>query len=346
VPEAFRVSVVIPAFNEASRIGAAIAAIRGQTEPPAEIVVVDDGSKDGTAAIARQLGAIVIVQSNGGISAARNAGIREGAGPWLAFCDADDVWHPEMLKRARLAHEARPAVGFIFADHCVDVDGRVTLPSMFGAAPQFRATASEVVAPNVLFFQRDALAHALARRNFAAPSTVVVRRELILERELFFDEHLPSNAELHVAEDIEWYLRVLTASDALAIDRVMLTYHRHAGSVSENPGRVNYGNVRLGELIAASPDRYAPGLARTYATERRRHLRVAAGDDLRTLRFRSARSKFREAQRIAFRPADGALVFVTLVAEFPGGIWIADVVRRTWRAFLRPAIRALGRRAR
>jgi glycosyltransferase involved in cell wall biosynthesis len=346
VADSFSISVVIPAYNEASRIGTAIAAIRGQTEPPVEIVVVDDGSKDDTAAVASGLGARVFVQANGGISAARNTGVRESSGQWIAFCDADDAWHPEMLEQARIAHEARPSVDFLFADHCVDIDGRITLASMFAASPQFRTAGGERVGPDIVYFERNALAHALAQRNFAAPSTIVVRRELLVERELFFDEGLPSGADVHVAEDLEWYLRVLTASDALAIDRVMLTYHRHAGSVSENPGRVNYGNVRLGELIAANPERYAPGLAATFSTQRRRHVRVAAGDDVRTFRFANARAKLREAQRIEFRPADEALAFLTRLAELPGGLWVARAGRHAWRAALKPAIRAIGRRAR
>ncbi len=342
--EPFAVSVVIPALNEAERIGNAIAAIRAQSEPPLEIVVVDDGSRDETAAVARRLGARVYVhERNLGLAAARNTGILGSSGTWLAFCDADDAWRPEMLELARRAHEARPDVDFMFADHRVEIDGRITLASMFAACPEFRAAGGVRVAPDIVYFERQPLAHALAERNFAAPSTVVVRRAFLQRNGLHFAPGLPSNAELHVAEDIEWYLRVLRASDALAIDRVMLTYHRHAGSLSENPGRVNYGNVRLGEIIAENPERYAPGLAATYRKQRRQHVRRAARDDVRTFRFESARAKLREAQQIEFHAADAALSLLTRLAEVPGGLWLANAVRTAWRVALGPALRAIGR---
>src|SRR5918994_89998 len=87
-----RVSVVIPAHN---------AAALNQTHPPAEILVIDDGSSDATPDIARAYGPSVTCLStpNRGVSAARNTGIAESRREFVAFLDADDMWEPTKLER-------------------------------------------------------------------------------------------------------------------------------------------------------------------------------------------------------------------------------------------------------
>jgi hypothetical protein len=96
-----RVSVVTPAFDAAQTIGATVASVLGQTYRDVELVVVDDGSTDSTAAIAEAHGEPVRVvrQENRGVAAARNRGIEAAAGELIAFCDADDVLLPEHLER-------------------------------------------------------------------------------------------------------------------------------------------------------------------------------------------------------------------------------------------------------
>ena len=96
------ISVVIPAFDAERVIPRAIESARRQRVAPDEILVVDDGSTDGTARIAEAQGAPVrcIRQANGGASSARNRGIGEARGEWVAFLDADDEWEPGHLERA------------------------------------------------------------------------------------------------------------------------------------------------------------------------------------------------------------------------------------------------------
>src|SRR5689334_21559100 len=96
-----RVSVVTPAFDAAQTIGATVASVLGQTYRDVELVVVDDGSTDRTAAIAEAHGEPVRVvrQENRGVAAARNRGIEAAAGELIAFCDADDVLLPEHVER-------------------------------------------------------------------------------------------------------------------------------------------------------------------------------------------------------------------------------------------------------
>ncbi|HSV27877.1 MAG TPA: glycosyltransferase family A protein [Sedimentisphaerales bacterium] len=94
------VSVVIPAYNAAGHIKRALDSALAQTRPADEIIVVDDGSTDGTGDIVRQYADKVrcIAQENAGVSAARNAGIKAAVGEWIALLDADDEWQSEYLE--------------------------------------------------------------------------------------------------------------------------------------------------------------------------------------------------------------------------------------------------------
>lgn len=99
----FRPAVVIPTYQRAGLIGRAIASAAAQEPPPAEIVVVDDGSTDGTEGVVRSFSNVRYVrQQNRGVSSARNAGVRATSSPWIAFLDSDDIWRPGHL--ANIAH--------------------------------------------------------------------------------------------------------------------------------------------------------------------------------------------------------------------------------------------------
>lgn len=108
------VSVIIPAYNSQATLAAALHSALQQTVPPREVVVVDDGSADGTAAVAEAFGPKVrlIRQSNGGPGAARNTGIRAAHGGWIGLLDADDTWLPNKLER-QLALDDDPRIGII-----------------------------------------------------------------------------------------------------------------------------------------------------------------------------------------------------------------------------------------
>jgi glycosyltransferase involved in cell wall biosynthesis len=97
------VSVVIPAFNEADHLATSIGSVLAQTWRNLEVIVVDDGSTDGTAEFVRQLAEprvrLVRQPVNRGPSAARNRGLLTARGRWIAFLDADDAWRPEKISR-------------------------------------------------------------------------------------------------------------------------------------------------------------------------------------------------------------------------------------------------------
>src|SRR5262245_21078047 len=98
---AMRVSVVIPTYNCAPLVREAVASALAQTAPPFEVLVIDDGSTDDSRARIAEFGCPVryVWKPNGGVSSARNCGLVEAEGDLIAFLDADDVWHPDKLRR-------------------------------------------------------------------------------------------------------------------------------------------------------------------------------------------------------------------------------------------------------
>ncbi len=113
-PTAEAVSVIIPTYNSAAILPDAVDSVLCQTQPPAEIVIVDDGSCDETPIVCAAYAgrARYLRQENAGASAARNTGIAASTGDWLAFLDADDLWEPHKLERQLEALAQNPEADF------------------------------------------------------------------------------------------------------------------------------------------------------------------------------------------------------------------------------------------
>lgn len=121
------ISVVIPTFNRRTTIEQAINSVLAQTQAPAEVVVVDDGSNDGTAEVLSGYGdrITVVHQANGGVCRARNAGVDAVRTPWVAFLDSDDLWDPSHLGALSQAIGATDGRAHIyFTDTVRRADGR------------------------------------------------------------------------------------------------------------------------------------------------------------------------------------------------------------------------------
>jgi glycosyltransferase involved in cell wall biosynthesis len=110
------VSVVVPAHDTELYLGEAIESILTQTLPPTQVIVVDDGSHDGTAEVAEGFGAAVTVvrRERGGVGAAVNSGLEIANGDLVAFLDADDVWTPRKLELQHAALDAEPETDMVF----------------------------------------------------------------------------------------------------------------------------------------------------------------------------------------------------------------------------------------
>ncbi len=105
------ISVVIPTFNRREKVRNAARSVLSQSDTVLEIIIVDDGSTDGTAeALRDEFGdrIRVIAQSNAGVSAARNRGVQVAQGEWIAFLDSDDLWHPDKIRLQMSAIRSQP----------------------------------------------------------------------------------------------------------------------------------------------------------------------------------------------------------------------------------------------
>jgi glycosyltransferase involved in cell wall biosynthesis len=129
------VSVVVTTYNQAAYIEHALESVLGQTYHDTEIIVVDDGSTDGTAARVRRFADRItyLRQQNQGIAASRNAGIRQTRGQLLAFLDGDDVWEPEKLAVQVAGFGRFPDAGLIVVDGVQFDDTGILQPSLIGA---------------------------------------------------------------------------------------------------------------------------------------------------------------------------------------------------------------------
>jgi len=172
------VSVIIPVFNGKKYLGEAIDSVFSQTCPVGEILIVDDGSTDGTAQVARAFGDRVryFHQMNGGIGAARNRGVDMAEGNFLAFLDADDLWEPHKLAMQMAALEE---------------DG--SLDAVFGHVVQF-------ITPEMDESERSGIFCPAAPAAGYVAGTMLIRRD-------FFCRVGKFSTDLKVGEFIDWYAR-------------------------------------------------------------------------------------------------------------------------------------------
>jgi glycosyltransferase involved in cell wall biosynthesis len=195
-------SVVIPARDAAATIASAVADTLGQTAKPVEVIVVDDGSQDGTADRAREAGDVLVVRTEGvGAAGARNEGAARATGDWLAFLDADDRWAPGYLAAAADAIRSAPdAVACMGAATPVDEAGRAV-----GAHP---------IGPEVAF------ADLLTRRVTPTTSAALVRRDAF-ERAAGFFTGFERTAGV---EDLDLWLRLALAGRFIGQPLPLVTY--------------------------------------------------------------------------------------------------------------------------
>jgi glycosyltransferase involved in cell wall biosynthesis len=189
------VSVIIPAYNCARYIGAALDSVVSQIYDPMEIIVVNDGSTDDTAERVQSYpGVKCFHQPNAGLPSARNTGIRAARGEYIALLDGDDIWPSNKLREQMEFIAAHPEVGLLFGNARRFSDDGWTEPPLF-----------ERYALDKKFFGHDYLVldplTKLLAMNFIPVGTVVVRKDWLYEAGLF-DE------SLRRVEDWDIWLRV------------------------------------------------------------------------------------------------------------------------------------------
>ncbi|MDI6720735.1 MAG: glycosyltransferase family A protein, partial [Methanomicrobiales archaeon] len=161
-----KVSVVMPLFDKARHVGAAVRSVLSQTETDFELIVVDDGSTDGSAAVVRQFGdprIRLVTQKNMGAAHARNRGIAEARADLVAFLDADDRWLPEFLHTILRLRAQYPNAGAYATAYCVcRPDGTLREADLAALPP----TPWEGLIPN--YFQAATLGEGLLTASSAA----------------------------------------------------------------------------------------------------------------------------------------------------------------------------------
>jgi glycosyltransferase involved in cell wall biosynthesis len=211
------VSVVVPAYNAARYIGAALDSALSQTYANLELVVVDDGSTDGTAAIVQGYGDRVryVYQANARQAAARNRGVRESSGEVVAFLDADDLWLPDKLEKQIELLRRHPEAGLIFCGLCV-----INAEGILGAE-------------RIGKLRGDPIPEILLGKVICAGigSTALVRRD-VLEVVGGFDPELPP------CEDIDLFLRIATRFPVHAVNEALVHYRLHGENAHSNVERM------------------------------------------------------------------------------------------------------------
>lgn len=210
-----KVSVIIPTFNRAHYLTQAIDSVLAQTYQNFEIIVVDDGSTDDTAAVLKSYKASVnyFYQENQGPSAARNLGIEMSNGQYIAFLDSDDLWLPEKLEVQRDYFKTNPEVGLVHADLLIMEDGLT--PSV----PRMRYLSQPRKSGYIL--------PELFTENMILTPTVLVRRACFKVSGLF-------DTELRGGEDHHLWLRIARHFSIDYIDRPLGICRVHPNSLTQN----------------------------------------------------------------------------------------------------------------
>ncbi len=208
-----QITAILPTWNRAEWLEKSIQSVLDQTFGDFELVVVDDASKDSTAEIIeRYSGKIrtIVFSENRGVSAARNAAIKNSDSEWIAFLDSDDFWHPDKLQKQIAQTKMRPACPLHFTDEIWIRNGVRVNPKK-----KHQKKEGWIFQPSLALC-------------LMAPSTVILRRELF-EVHGLFDENLP------VCEDYDLWLR-LTAQHPVALlnEKLMTRHGGHADQLSQS----------------------------------------------------------------------------------------------------------------
>ncbi|MDZ7847551.1 MAG: glycosyltransferase family A protein [Owenweeksia sp.] len=266
-------SIVIPVYNAAATLPETLASVAGQSFHGYEVILVDDGSDDDSAEIIKKWLAKhpdntrVISQANAGLGAARNHGIAEAKNPWIAFLDADDLWHKKKLEILQKKIHKQPA------------DVHYHAVRSFG----LKRTRLRRI------FQLNSLKDILIKGNPLIPSATVVKRTVL--QQYPFSE----NQQHHGAEDLHLWLRLLHAERNFRCYGDALTDYRETGGMSTQLDH------HLKQVFSVLEDLQQEGLYGNKILQRameRKHFEAG--------RFLQKRSYFKEAAQY-YKMSDSAL---------------------------------------
>jgi len=298
--------VVVPAYDAKATVGAAISSALWQTFCDLEVVVVDDGSRDATGAIAEAFGEPVRIvrQENAGVAAARNLGIAEARGELIAFCDADDVWLPRHLDELVDTYDRH---GGIVTSNCYWL-----FPS--GIHPSRTRYKGRFPKP-----ERQRLA--ILQQNFVSTMSLFPKR--------LADELGGFASDLEVAEDWDFWLRAVYAGARITLQPKPLALYRWGSeSLSAAPARMDEHAEAVLRRAAARDDLTAEERAyldRRLAGPGPAQLGRLGDEALRAGHYREAAASYRRAASPA--PAEPRLVWKARVLRAAPRL-VGPLVRR------------------
>jgi GT2 family glycosyltransferase len=331
-----RVSFVIPVYNSAAGLRAAIDSCLAQRWPDVEVVAVDDGSTDDSARILRSYGSRirVVSQPNAGCAAARNAGLRVATGPFIAWMDADDVALPDRVALGMAALGARADAVLVSSDFSAFTDERgvyevsharsyYNAMRRAGGAAALYPEAFEIPAGDGRAAVRVGDIHeTLLRGNFVHPPTVLARREAMARAGL----HDPA---LRDTFDYDLIWRMAALGPCAYIEAPLLHYRR---SPSQMSASLHEGRTPL--EVAALIERFRhvhPEAARRAGPLVRQRLagaRMSAAESLGHRNFGRALAQW--SRSMALAPAQERSLRVLAKILLPDRV--ADVLRQHHRA--------------
>ena len=273
--------MILPVYNREGSVGRAVRSVLAQTYGPFELIVIDDGSTDGTRGVVEGFGAQVtlVTRAHAGVYAARNAGLRRARGELVAFIDSDDAWLPDKLA-AQVPLMRRPEVGLVFGDAVHVSEPRENAPrtgrTSFGVAPP----------------RRGRVAERFSWCNFVPTCTALARRGCFEEAGGF------SEASAVSADYLMWF-RIALRHELDYVEQVVAEYTVHADGIS----------FALGRAVGARIELFSAELARTADPSARAVLRRLLFNLSLHLALAALRGRAREVSnplRRAWRTAKGA----------------------------------------
>lgn len=215
------VSVVLPVYNGMLHLPEAVASIQAQTHSAWELVIVDDGSRDGSPAFLQAAAQsdprlqLYTHRQNQGIAAAYNTGLQHAQGRWVAFQEQDDVSHPQRLAQ-ELDHLIAAEAGAVAAEVAfIDAQGAVWYN------PPITPTVT-LAAPNPAMWR-----HSFEGDTFPHNTTLMLDRERLAPDQVMFDERFR-----RCGQDLDFYLRVLWRHRFTHLGEVLVGYRRYPGLAS------------------------------------------------------------------------------------------------------------------
>ena len=224
------VSVVMPAFNAGQFIAEAVDSVIKQTFNSWELIIVNDGSTDDTQAIVEKYAVAdprikLVNQQNKKLSAARNAGIANAKGEWIAFLDADDSWVAEKLENQLATAEKQPAAGVIFSDGFIYYNNDLKPAQPYGAITGYFAP--------VDIYKLE------YRGNYIPVLSVMVKKK-------YLDIVGWQDEQLRACEDWDYWIRLaLNGVEFYGMDEKLFFYRKHATNMSNNSVLMSLANAAV-----------------------------------------------------------------------------------------------------